>query len=216
MFNSLCDPQTKKFGDLALTNKVRFLLSITDFANYTKFFFSWPAWAVYGFAIATKESKPHSHQSLLQPGGSERCSLPQNFELQLNRLLAFSCLVPFTKIFACVCISARQLVHSNVIFVADDQIEDFKNRRKTNHWRLKEARLTVSNESSSIFKPVADDQAFEEQLNKGAPKVFTCLNTPASLRQSLGITQKWLPFLGQQNGYFWWSNYAIFQGITTV
>jgi len=51
---------------------------------------------------------------------------------------------------------------------------------------------------------------------RGCQKVFTCLNTPASLRQSLGITQKLLPFLGQENGYFCWLNHAIFQGITTV
>jgi len=32
----------------------------------------------------------------------------------------------------------------------------------------------------------------------------------------MGITQKWLPVLGQENGYFCWSNCAIFQGISTV
>jgi len=37
---------------------------------------------------------------------------------------------------------------------------------------------------------------------RGRQKVFICLNTPASLRQSLGITQKWLPSVGQENGYF--------------
>jgi len=47
-------------------------------------------------------------------------------------------------------------------------------------------------------------------------KLFTSLNTPASLRKSLGIKQKLLPFLGQENDYFLWLNYAIFQGITTV
>jgi len=52
------------------------------------------------------------------------------------------------------------------------------------------------------------------QSNQRAPKIFACLNTSASLRQSLGITQKLLHFLGQENGYFCWSNFAIFQGIT--
>jgi len=51
---------------------------------------------------------------------------------------------------------------------------------------------------------------------RGRQKVFTFSNTPASLGQSLGIAQKWLPFLGQENGNFYWSNYAIFQGITTL
>ena len=36
------------------------------------------------------------------------------------------------------------------------------------------------------------------------------------LRQLLGITQKWLSIVGQENGYFCWSDYAIFQGINTV
>jgi len=50
---------------------------------------------------------------------------------------------------------------------------------------------------------VADpDQAFGGQFSKGRQNFFACLNTPASLRKSLGITQKWSPFLGQENGYF--------------
>jgi len=32
----------------------------------------------------------------------------------------------------------------------------------------------------------------------GDAKVFTCLNTKVCLRQSLGVTQKWLPFVGQK------------------
>jgi len=65
---------------------------------------------------------------------------------------------------------------------------------------------------------VADpDQAFGRGSQiRGRQKVLTCLNTPASPQQSLSITQKWLPFLGQENGYFCCLNYAIFQGITTV
>jgi len=37
---------------------------------------------------------------------------------------------------------------------------------------------------------------------RGRQKIFTCLNIPASLRQSLGVTQKLLHFLGSENGYF--------------
>ena len=37
-------------------------LSFADVANHAKFVFSWSAWVVYGFAIATKGSEPHSHQ----------------------------------------------------------------------------------------------------------------------------------------------------------
>jgi len=43
------------------TTKLSIFLSVADFANHAKFVFSWPAWVVYGFAIATKGSKPHSH-----------------------------------------------------------------------------------------------------------------------------------------------------------
>jgi len=32
----------------------------------------------------------------------------------------------------------------------------------------------------------------------------------------LGSTQKWLPFVGQESGYFCFLNYAIFQEITIV
>ena len=32
----------------------------------------------------------------------------------------------------------------------------------------------------------------------GAKKVFTCLNTKVCRRQSLGVTQKWLPFVDQK------------------
>ena len=47
---------------------------------------------------------------------------------------------------------------------------------------------------------------------RGRQKVFTCLNSPASLWQSLGITKKLLAFIGQENGCVCWSNYLIFQG----
>jgi len=40
---------------------------VSDFAKPAKFVFSWPAWGVYGFAIATKGSRPLDHQWLL-PG----------------------------------------------------------------------------------------------------------------------------------------------------
>ena len=40
----------------------------------------------------------------------------------------------------------------------------------------------------------------------GDKKVFTCLNIKGCLRQLLGVTQKWLPFVGQ--------NVAIFVGRT--
>jgi len=51
------------------------LLSVADFANDANFFFSRAARVVYGFAIATKGSKPYSHQLLCpgaQPGRGER------------------------------------------------------------------------------------------------------------------------------------------------
>ena len=51
---------------------------------------------------------------------------------------------------------------------------------------------------------------------RGRQKVFTCLNAPDSLWQSLGIAQKLLPFIGQENGNFVGQNYVIFQGNTTV
>ena len=41
----------------------------------------------------------------------------------------------------------------------------------------------------------------------GAKKIFICLNTKVCLRQSLGVTEKWLPFEGQK--------VAIFVGRTT-
>jgi len=53
-----------KRNDLT-TNKLSIFLLVADFANHDKFVFSWQAWVVYEFAIATKGSKPHSHQSLL-------------------------------------------------------------------------------------------------------------------------------------------------------
>ena len=60
------------------TNKLRISLSIAD---YDKFVFSWAARDIYGLVIATKRSKPHSHQSLLpgaQPGGGDRrCPAPK-------------------------------------------------------------------------------------------------------------------------------------------
>ena len=47
-----------------LTNKQRILLLVKDFANHVKFVFSWPAWAVYGFAIATKGPKPYGREPI--------------------------------------------------------------------------------------------------------------------------------------------------------
>jgi len=38
--------------------------------------------------------------------------------------------------------------------------------------------------------------------NRGAKKVFACLNTKGSLQQSLGVTQKWLSFVGQKVAIF--------------
>ena len=53
-------------------------------------------------------------------------------------------------------------------------------------------------------------------IKRNAKKVFTFLKTPSFLLQSLCITQKCLLSAGQESGYFCWSKYAIFQGITTV
>jgi len=51
---------------IELTNKLQILLSVSDFDIHAKFVFSWPAWAVCGFAFATKGSKSHDHQLLAQ------------------------------------------------------------------------------------------------------------------------------------------------------
>ena len=51
----------ERSNDLTIT-KLSIFLSVADFANHAKFVFSWPGWVVYGFPIATKGSKPHSHQ----------------------------------------------------------------------------------------------------------------------------------------------------------
>jgi len=62
-------------------------MSVADFVNHAKFVFSWLAWVVYRFAIATKGSKPHSHQQLLadsSPGGGKRRRRHStNFRLQI-------------------------------------------------------------------------------------------------------------------------------------
>jgi len=71
------------------------------------------------------------------------------------------------------------------------------NNKRYNQWRIQTRRL-------------GDSEIRERQ------KKLTCFNKPASLRQSLGITQKLLHFLDQENGHFSWSKYAIFQGVTTV
>jgi len=43
------------------------------------------------------------------------------------------------------------------------------------------------------------DQGFGEQSNRGIPKSCSLfLNTQGCLRKSLGITQKWLRFKGQE------------------
>jgi len=63
------------------------------------------------------------------------------------------------------------------------------------------------------------DQAFgqgRQSYREGAEKVFTYLNTPSSLWQSLGFTQTWLSFADQESSSFCWLNCAIFQGINTV
>ena len=49
----------------------------------------------------------------------------------------------------------------------------------------------------------------------GAKNIFTCLNTKDCLRQSLCVTQEAI-FFRSKSGYFCWSNYTIFQRITTV
>jgi len=52
-------------------------------------------------------------------------------------------------------------------------------------------------------RPVADpDQVFGGKSNKGAPKSLNCINTQGCRLQLLGITQKWLPLVGQESGFF--------------
>jgi len=52
------------FTHYDLTNKRRLLLLVKDFANHANFVCSWPAWSIYGFAIATKGSKPSCRESI--------------------------------------------------------------------------------------------------------------------------------------------------------
>jgi len=58
--------------------------------------------------------------------------------------------------------------------------------------------------NTTLRASVADpDQAFGGAVKLGgAKKVFTCLNTKVCLRQSLGVTPKWLPFVGQKVAVF--------------
>ena len=49
-----------------------------------------------------------------------------------------------------------------------------------------------------------------------AKRVFACSITPDPLWHFLGITQKWLPLVGQESSCFYCWNYAIFQEIATV
>ena len=48
--------------------------------------------------------------------------------------------------------------------------------------------------TSGVSKP----SVWGGAVKLGGAKVFTCLNTKVCLRQSLGVTQKWLPFVGQK------------------
>jgi len=43
---------------------------------------------------------------------------------------------------------------------------------------------------------------WEGQANRGAPKSLNCLNTQGYRLQLSGITQKWLPLVGQDSVFF--------------
>ena len=73
-----------------LPNKLRIVLLVADFTNHDKFVVSWPAWAVYGFALATKGSRQnhvaisHCWQIRCVTRGGAIGAVPlSNFELQI-------------------------------------------------------------------------------------------------------------------------------------
>jgi len=45
----------KRLRTTDLTNKLRILRSVEDFANHAQFVFSWLTWTVYEFAIQQKD-----------------------------------------------------------------------------------------------------------------------------------------------------------------
>jgi len=47
----------ERLGTPDLARKLRILLSGADVAHHTIFVFSWSAWSVYGFSLATKWSR---------------------------------------------------------------------------------------------------------------------------------------------------------------
>jgi len=65
-------------------------------------------------------------------------------------------------------------------------------------------RIVHSHGEKSYFRRFLESPPLDPPLSQGFQ------------RQLLGITQKWLSIVGQENGYFCWSDYAIFQGINTV
>ena len=69
-----------------LTNKLRILLSVKDHA---KFVFSWPTWAVYGFAIATKGSKPYGRERIYYHGSHILRNVVGGLQKTINFILNF-------------------------------------------------------------------------------------------------------------------------------
>jgi len=51
---------------------------------------------------------------------------------------------------------------------------------------------------------VNPDQAFGGQPSSWVPKMSTFLNTQGCLQQSVVITPKWLPFVGEESSYICW------------
>jgi len=69
----------------------------------------------------------------------------------------------------------------------------------------------------TCWSSVADpDQAFEGHATTGAPKSHPLLGYTRLSVTIVGNHAEVVTFSGQDIGYFCWSNYEIFQGITTV
>ena len=71
------------------TNKLSIFLSVADFANNAIIVFTWPAWVVYGFAIATKGSKPQPSATvvwLIARLGRKTSSFPQFWTANIQML----------------------------------------------------------------------------------------------------------------------------------
>jgi len=70
---------------------------------------------------------------------------------------------------------------------------------------------------SNTFRAVADpDQAFGGQSNWGAPRSLQLLKYQSLSATIVSCNTKMVTFCRPKSGYFCWSNYAIFQGKTSL